>query len=92
MLALLGFSMLAGWCGSEVRRVRLPLKPQPVPWWVSYTVVPAAASVLTVLAFTQTFGSGSELSRLDALLSLAPGFLVGAAVGSLLDRRAPLAT
>jgi hypothetical protein len=80
---LIALWALAGWCGSEPRRIRIPWRwpvpdPDPEPWWLVSRVIGLAAGILGGWAFTQVFGPRPEPwnQALPAVASAAGAYLV----------------
>lgn len=66
MIPLLALWALAGWCGSEPRRIRIrwpvpPIPdPDPEPWWLVSRIIGVAAGILGGWGYTQVFGPHPE--------------------------------
>jgi hypothetical protein len=57
---------LVGWCGNEIRRIRIPLppipdpEPEPRPNWLVAKLIGVVAGIIGGWAFTQLFGPSPE--------------------------------
>lgn len=67
MIPLLALWALAGWCGSEPRRIRIhwppgptPPDPDPEPWWLVSRIIGVAAGILGGWSYTKLFGPSPE--------------------------------
>jgi hypothetical protein len=86
--------ILAGWCGSEPRRIRIrwpgpPVPdPDPEPWWLVSRIIGLAAGVLGGWGFTQAFGPHPEpwSTALPAVASAAGAYLVSSFVTDVYGR------
>jgi hypothetical protein len=84
MIPLIALWALAGWCGSEPRRIRIrwpgpPIPdPDPEPWWLISRVIGLAAGILGGWGYTQVFGPSPEpwSQALPAAASALGAFVV----------------
>ncbi len=93
MESLIVLWAIAGWCGTPWRRIWWPWPPPPPePWW-GWRVSPWASAVAGIAAgwAFQQVGGAAEVTRVDAVLSLAPAWLAGAALSGLVAQQAPRA-
>lgn len=83
MIPLFALWALAGWCGSEPRRIKLPPgvgppPPDPEPWWLVSRIIGVLAGIIGGLAYTKVFGPHPEpwSQALPAAVSSVGAFLL----------------
>ena len=65
-ISLMVLWVLAGWCGSELRRINFPPphvsvpEPPPHPEWLVTRIIGAVTGLIGGWGFVQTFGPGPE--------------------------------